>query len=90
MADILDLLGIIWLIVVVGVIVFLLGGYIFITFAMDYSGFFSSKEVRKKFVKDVKKFIKYRFSKEKIQETRKVLLITIMVIIVGIVAFLFE
>lgn len=68
MADILDLLGIIWLVVVVSVIVFLLGGYIFLTFALDYSGFFSLKDVRKKFVKDVKKFIKCRFSQEKIQE----------------------
>ena len=63
MADILDLLGIIWLVVVVSVIVFLLGGYIFLTFALDYSGFFSSKDVRKKFVKDVKKFIKCRRTK---------------------------
>ncbi len=90
MENIFDLLGTIWLVVFVGAILFLLGGYIFFTFAVDYSGFFSSKEVRKKFVEDVKNFVKYRFSKEKRQEKRTVLLIVIMAIVVGIVAFLFE
>ena len=86
----LNILSSIYLFVIFGIIIFLLGGYIYFTLAVDYPDFFKSKKVRKRFAKDVKNFFKSRFSKEKQQETRTIILITIMAIVVAIVTFLFD
>ncbi len=88
--NILDIIGTIWIILIVGAMLFLVGGYAYISFIVNYSGFFKSAKVRKRFFNDVKKYIEYRFSKEKQQETRTIILITIMAIVVAIVTFLFD
>jgi len=88
--NILDIIGTIWVILIVGAILFLVGGYAYLSFIVNYSGFFKSAKVRKRFFNDIKKYIEYRFSKEKQQETKIAILIAVMVIIVGIVTYLFD
>jgi len=88
--NILDIIGTIWVILIIVAILFLVGGYAYISFIVNYSEFFKSKKVRKRFFRDVKKYIKYRFSKEKLPETKIAILIAVAVIIVGIVTYLFD
>lgn len=86
----LNILSSIYLFVIFGIILFLLGGYIYFTLAVDYPDFFKSAKVRKRFAKNVKNFFKSRFSKEKRQGTKVAILIAVAVIIVGIVTYLFD